>query len=271
MQEPKPTKATQRAEMPKGTNTVLDNRSVEKDYMSLLPLLKKGLRVLDVGCGTGAITQGIAERVGETGSVMGIDSSAHLIESGQHQWKAVTNLQLIHVDLFQYEPTERFDLIVSARTLQWLEHPQVALEKMKTMLAPNGQLSVLDYNHKGLEWKPKPPKSMVQFYKAFLNWRKDAGMDNEIAKNLPNYFQILGFNNIETLNANEVYKKSDPDFAEKASIWSKVAASRGIQMVEDGYITDEARLQAISEYDAWVENDAMYMVMKLREVRGIFN
>jgi ubiquinone/menaquinone biosynthesis C-methylase UbiE len=269
MQEP--TKATQRAEMPKGANSVLDNRSVEKDYATLLPLLKKGLRVLDVGCGTGAITRGIADWVGETGFVTGIDSSEHLIESGQNQWKAMTNLQLIHTDLFQYEPTEKFDLIVSARTLQWLEHPQAALEKMKTMLARNGTLSILDYNHKGLEWKPKPPKSMVQFYKAFLNWRKDAGMDNEIAKNLPDYFQTLGFKHIETFNANEVYKKSEPDFVSKASIWSKVAASRGIQMVEDGYINDDARLQAIEEYDAWVEKDAMYMVMKLREVRGVFN
>jgi ubiquinone/menaquinone biosynthesis C-methylase UbiE len=263
-----PTKATQRAEMPKGTNSVLDNRSLENDYATLLPLLKKGLRVLDVGCGTGAITRGIAEKVGETGTVIGIDSSAHLIESAQNYHSEVPNLTFIHIDLLEYEPNKIFDLVVCARTLQWLEHPKLAIAKMKTMLSPHGQLSVLDYNHKGLEWKPKPPKSMVQFYKAFLNWRKDANMDNEIAKKLPDYFQTLGFKQITTCNANEVSKKTDPDFLQKASIWSKVAASRGVQMVADGYITDEARLQAIEEYDVWIANEAMYMVMKLSSVHG---
>jgi ubiquinone/menaquinone biosynthesis C-methylase UbiE len=262
------TDATQRAEMPVGATAVLDNRSVEKDYATLLPLLKKGLHVLDVGCGTGAITKGIAEIVGENGYVIGIDSSAHLIATGQNYCKEIPNLELIHLNLFEYQPVEKFDLIVSARTLQWLNNPKAAIEKMKTMLKPNGQLSILDYNHKGMEWKPKPPKSMVQFFKAFLNWRKDAGMDNEIAKKLPEYFQELGFKDIETVTANEIYKKTDPDFLAKIGIWSKVAATRGIQMVQDGYIEEAARLKAIEEYDVWTQTDAMYMIMKLKDVSG---
>jgi len=42
------------------TNKIFDNRSLEVDYATLIPILKKGMRVLDVGCGTGAIS----ERVG---------------------------------------------------------------------------------------------------------------------------------------------------------------------------------------------------------------
>ncbi len=58
---------------------IFDNRSVELDYSTLLPILKKGLRVLDVGCGTGAISKGIADRVGETGYVIGIDHTESFI------------------------------------------------------------------------------------------------------------------------------------------------------------------------------------------------
>jgi hypothetical protein len=39
-------------------------------------------------------------------------------------------------------------------------------------------------------------------------------------------------------------------------------------MVDEGYISDEDRLQAIDEYTQWIETDAERMVMKLKETRG---
>jgi ubiquinone/menaquinone biosynthesis C-methylase UbiE len=247
------------------TSKIFDNRSLEVDYATLVPLLKPGLRVLDVGCGTGAISQGIARRVGETGYVVGIDNTAHFISSGKETYKDVVNLTLIHEDLFEYEPKEKFDLIVAARVLQWLSNPKEALIKMKSMLTPGGQISILDYNHIELEWTPPPPDSMLKFYHAFLKWRADAGMNNRIADDLAGYFVELD-SSIEVLNADEVYKKGDKNFKERVGIWSKVAELK--QVVEEGYIEEHERLKAIEDYDRWVESDAEKMVMKLKEVRG---
>jgi 2-polyprenyl-3-methyl-5-hydroxy-6-metoxy-1,4-benzoquinol methylase len=70
-----------RAEMPQGANKVLDRRNIENSYSSLLELLKDGLSVLDMGCGSGAITADIAQRT--SGKVVGIDFSEHLIELAQ--------------------------------------------------------------------------------------------------------------------------------------------------------------------------------------------
>jgi len=263
-------KATKRAEMPKGSATVLNYRSLEKDYATLIPLLKEGMRVLDVGCGTGAITLGIAERVGKTGQVIGLDSSEHLIKEGKDLFDLPNNLELMAGDLFSYKPTEKFDLIVSARVLQWLNNPKVALAKLKTLLKTGGQISILDYNHEELEWTPEPPKSMQQFYAAFLKWKKEAGMNNRIAEDLPNYFGELGFHSIESINANEVYQKGKANFLPKIGIWTKVAESRGLQMQRDGYVTNELRVQAIEEYNKWIETDAEQMIMKLNDVSGIF-
>lgn len=261
-------KATKRAEMPKGSATVLNYRSLEKDYATLIPLLKEGMRVLDVGCGTGAITLGIAEKVGKIGQVIGLDSSEHLIKEGKALFELPNNLELIAGDLFSYAPVEKFDLIVSARVLQWLNNPKAALAKMKTLLKPNGQISILDYNHEELEWTPEPPKSMQQFYAAFLKWKKEAGMNNRIAEDLPSYFEELGFKAIESVNANEVYKRGNPNFLPKIGIWTKVAESRGLQMQRDGYVTNELRLEAIEAYNEWIKTDAEQMIMKLNDVRA---
>jgi ubiquinone/menaquinone biosynthesis C-methylase UbiE len=226
------------------------------------------MRVLDVGCGTGAITSGIAEMVGENGSVTGIDNSEHLIAKGKDYYQHVPNLELITTDLFKYDPKEKFDLVVSARVLQWLSNPEKALLKLKDFLNPGGQISILDYNHKAIEWQPQPPESMFRFYNAFLDWRSDAGMDNEIADHLPDYFNRLKFHSIEIFTANEISKRTDEDFLHKIAIWSKVAELRGPQMVESGFISDHDRIKAIEDYDLWMNNNAELMILKLAEVRA---
>jgi ubiquinone/menaquinone biosynthesis C-methylase UbiE len=73
-------KAIKRAIMPAGTHEVLDRRNIYNANINLLGIVKAGHRVLDVGCGSGTITKGIAELAKEEGLVVGIDSSPHLIE-----------------------------------------------------------------------------------------------------------------------------------------------------------------------------------------------
>jgi ubiquinone/menaquinone biosynthesis C-methylase UbiE len=245
---------------------IFDDRSLKNDYRHLSQLLKPGMTILDVGCGTGSISKDIAAIVGENGKVIGIDNTEHFITSGRTAYNSVQNLELIWVDLFDFQTDIQFDLIVSARTLQWLSNPKEAIIKMKSLLKPNGQISILDYNHTDINWNPMPPESMQEFYKTFLKWRKEAGMDNEIAENLVDLLKETGFHSIEKINADERYDKETLDFKSKVAIWSKVAGSK--QMVEEGYLDEKLRLQAIEEYNNWVKNSAVSMTMKLNEVRG---
>ncbi len=250
----------------KAATKIYDNRSLAKGYRTLKPILKEGMVVLDVGCGTGAISKDIAKIVGVKGKVIGIDNTDKFIESGKETYKSVSNLSLIHSDLFDFETTEKFDLIVAARVLQWLTTPKEALLKMKSLLKPTGQISILDYNHEALEWQPAPPTSMKTFYAAFLKWRADAGMNNSIAEDLLDLMTEVGFHSVEVLNSNEHYERTNENFQAKVGIWSKVAGLD--QIVEEGYIADEDRRQSIKEYDEWVAKEAISMTMKLKEVRG---
>lgn len=257
-----------RAEMPNGSNKVLDRRNIENAYSSLLRLLEDGLSVLDVGCGSGAITADIALRIGEKGTATGIDFSQHLIEIAQHKYEHIPNLTFEVANINAYVSTENFDLVIAARTLQWVNNPAEIVEKMRDLLKKGGKISINDYNHTKIAWLPAPPKSMLAFYEAFLLWRHDAGFDNQIADNLPKIYKNLGLNSINIVEQHEVSLRGEPDFAETVRIWSLVAETRGKQMVQDGYISDELRLQAIEEYDTWLANDAQSMKLYLLAVEG---
>jgi ubiquinone/menaquinone biosynthesis C-methylase UbiE len=99
---------------------IFDARSLANDYKHLAEILESGMNVLDVGCGTGSISKDIACIVGVKGKVTGIDNTEKFILSGQKSYQSVSNLELISIDLFDFNPEEKYDLIISARTLQWL-------------------------------------------------------------------------------------------------------------------------------------------------------
>ena len=75
---------------------IFDNRNLSVDYRTLEPILKKGISVLDVGCGNGSISKDIAKIVGKLGKVIGIDNTAKFIESGNETYKNIENLNLLH-------------------------------------------------------------------------------------------------------------------------------------------------------------------------------
>ena len=255
-----------RAEMPQGANKVLDRRNIENAYSSLLGLLTSELSVLDVGCGSGAITADIAQRV--NGKVVGIDFSQHLIELAQKNYEHIPNLSFRLANINDYVSDESFDLVIAARTLQWVNNPAEVVSKMVGLLKIGGKTSINDYNHTKIEWSPTPPKSMSEFYSAFINWRTDAGFDNKIADNLLNIYQNLGLFNINIVPQHETSVKGEEDFEASTRIWSIVAETRGKQVVQDGYISEELRLQAIQEYDAWIRNEAQSMTLYLLAVEG---
>ncbi|WP_367210034.1 hypothetical protein [Sphingobacterium sp. R2] len=91
-------------------------------------------------------------------------------------------------------------------------------------------------------------------------------MNNRVADTVAALLQEAGFNAIQVINADQVYKRGEDNFGVNLAIWNKVAQSR--QMVIEGYITDELRLQAIEEYTRWIEIEATSMTLKMNDVRA---
>jgi ubiquinone/menaquinone biosynthesis C-methylase UbiE len=255
--------------MPTAHNPILERRTVENANRNLLKYLRPGISVLDVGCGSGAITRSIAEKTGLTGRVLGIDPSANLIDQARQNAGNLPGLAFEQADVYSFDTVEQFDVVTCARTLQWLAQPEAALLNMKRFVKPGGHLAILDFNHEKIVWAPEPPASMRTFYDAFLRWRQDAGFDNAIADNLKDIMLHIGFTDIHVENQSETTKKTDPDFAVASRLWAEVAELRGPQLVQAGYISEALRLQAITDYDNWIATvgESMVVYMLALEAR----
>jgi ubiquinone/menaquinone biosynthesis C-methylase UbiE len=88
-----------------------------------------GMRVLDVGSGAGDVALLLAELVGPTGSVVGIDSNPKLLATarGRAQAAGHVNVTFVAGDLRELTLEEDFDAVVGRLILCHLEDPAAVL------------------------------------------------------------------------------------------------------------------------------------------------
>src|SRR5262245_4014546 len=97
-----------------------------------------GWSILDVGCGLGEVCADLAELVGPTGRVVGIDASEALIAHARERWGA----SRIEFDVGDAEALEfedaTFDAVRAERVVQHLGDPATAIAEMARVVRPGG-------------------------------------------------------------------------------------------------------------------------------------
>jgi SAM-dependent methyltransferase len=102
---------------------------------SLVELLApcEGERILDLGCGTGTLTDEIAR----TGAVVtGIDSSPEMIGQARQNYP---KLDFRLADAKTFRSGERFDAVFSNAVLHWIQPPVVVIKTIREALKPGGR------------------------------------------------------------------------------------------------------------------------------------
>jgi ubiquinone/menaquinone biosynthesis C-methylase UbiE len=118
-------------------------RTAEKEAAFFLAYLHPGMRLLDVGCGPGTITAGLARRVAP-GETVGIDPSASVIDTARGLVDASTANITFEVGSV-YEPrfpADSFDAVFAHQVLQHLGRPVDALAQMRRLVRPGGIVAV---------------------------------------------------------------------------------------------------------------------------------
>ena len=241
-------------------------RTAERDAARLLPHLRPGMRLLDVGCGPGSITAGLARAVAP-GEAVGIDVSADVLDEARaHAADAgVTNVRFEAANVYAlpYE-SGSFDVAHAHQVLQHLAAPVDALVEMRRVLRPGGLAAVRDADYATMTAWPRAA-SIDRWLAVYHAIAARNGVDPDAGRRLRGWMLEAGYRDVEVTASVELM--ADPAVA---ADWGRSWAERALQSnfraqaLEYGVAT-EAEITAIADgWRAWAESpDAFFMFVQV--------
>src|SRR5258708_1089746 len=113
----------------------------------IFPTLKVGPgdKAVDVGCGFGHTPIQLAQRIGPTGSVLGIDCCEAFLDFGRKdaQMRGVKNIEFVEADVQLYPFAHEYDFCFSRFGTQFFENPVAGLRNMRASLKPGGVMTMI--------------------------------------------------------------------------------------------------------------------------------
>jgi SAM-dependent methyltransferase len=102
-----------------------------------------GQHVIDIGCGCGATVLALAERVGPTGQVLGLDISEPMAARARERiaGAGMTNARVVVSDAASHAlPPDSADLLFSRFGVMFFADPVAAFANLRGMMRPDGRL-----------------------------------------------------------------------------------------------------------------------------------
>jgi SAM-dependent methyltransferase len=155
--------------------------------------IRPGMRVLDLGSGTGAVAFAAAEIVGPTGRVLGIDKQDGPVRSATANAATLGLPQVSFVtgDLETWTTGERFDAITGRLIAMYLPDPAATIGRLTGFLEPGGILLLQEFSMSSAGQVPETPlfrRSMDAFLAAF----RAVGAPTDLGRDLDRVFVGAG-------------------------------------------------------------------------------
>jgi len=225
-------------------------RTVENSAAYLLPRLAPSARILDVGCGPGTITVGLAARVPD-GHVVAIDASADVLEEARAVPGASeqANLTFELGDVLHLEfDDENFDVVHAHQVLQHIVDPVGALLEMRRVCRPDGLVAVRDGDYGGMFWYPESA-GLSEWQDLYRQVARTVGGEPDAGRHLLRWAHAAGFSRIEQSASAWCYSTVEERHW-WGELWAeRVTSSRFAELATAGGLATSADLERLA--DAW--------------------
>ncbi len=174
-------------------------RTAENSASYLLPYLRPGMNVLDVGSGPGTITVDIARLV-FPGTVIGIDASEDVVAEATKLAEAqgVTNVEFRVADAYDTGFADgSFDVVHAHQVLQHLGRPVEALAAWRRLVAPDGIVAARDCDYVGTIVFPDSP-GLATWRDTYAKLARSNGGNPDAGRRLASWARAAGFTEVES-------------------------------------------------------------------------
>src|SRR5271166_1165814 len=185
-------------------------RTAQNSAAYLLPHLRAGQSLLDVGCGPGTISADLALLVAP-GEVVGVDAAADVLARAQEHAAGLglENLRFEVGDLFALGyPDAAFDVIHLHQVLQHLGEPAAALVELRRALRPDGVLAARDSDYGAFTWAPAEPM-LDRWLELYFAVTERNGHDARIGPRLLAHAHAAGFSDVTVSSSTWTYADAE--------------------------------------------------------------
>ena len=245
-------------------------RSAENSAGFLLPHLREGMSVLDVGCGPATVTVDLAERVVD-GRVVGVDASAAVLDSARElaTQRGTANITFQQANAYELPFADgTFDVVYAHQLLQHLSDPVAALREMKRVAKPGGLVAVRDADYAAMTWYPESP-GLTEWNTLYHEVTHAYGFEADAGRRLFAWVQDAGFDPAQIVPSASIWCYATPaDRTWWGGLWAErcVASNFAVQAKESALADDVALEQLAQDWLRWAEEPAGWFAVLNGEV-----
>jgi SAM-dependent methyltransferase len=218
--------------------------------------IQPGMRIADLGCGVGMVTGLIAELVGPSGQVVGVDfSGAQITQAREQLSSSFSNVSFVEASAVDTGLTHgSFDMVYCRFLLIHLTDPEKALREMYNLLKPGGVIVCEDgdLTSAGSE----PYSSLNAFAELWGRLGPVWGVDYTLGRKLFQMVLAAGFEEPDiTFNQPVAARGENKRFLELS------VAEAGPAFVEAGLITKTELDRTLAEMRKIAEDESVLAMM----------
>ncbi|MEW2012379.1 MULTISPECIES: methyltransferase domain-containing protein [Microbacterium] len=243
-------------------------RTAENSVGYLLPHLRPGASLLDVGAGPGTITVDLARRLAP-GRVVGVDASADVVAQARAHAAAegVTNVTFATADAYRLDAADgSFDIVHTHQLLQHLARPVDALHEFRRVAGPDGLVAAREVDYAGIIIHPHIP-ALDDWLDLLLRMGRTNGGEPSAGRRLKAWARAAGFADV-AVSASTWLFETDEQRAWWGGSWADRAlhSSYADHALEQG-IADRADLERISAgWREWAASEDGWLLMPHGEI-----
>lgn len=222
-------------------------RTAENSAGYLLPHLRPGMSLLDVGAGPGTITADLARQV-EPGRATALEANAAALDITRTAFEDLDlDVEFVVGDVHALDlPDDTYDVVHAHQVLQHVADPVQALREMRRVCKPGGIVAVRDSDYHGFVWYPELPE-LDEWMALYQRMARANGGEPDAGRRLLSWARAAGFEQAEATTSTWAF--TNP---QDRAFWGGMWADRILKSA----LADQARASGVPEEELTAISEA---------------